>query len=331
MILGIETSCDDTSVALVDAQGWVHALVSQSQDLLHSQFGGVVPEIAYRNHSLALLPLIDQVLQSRSLSWSAVEGISVTTRPGLLGSLMVGSVVAQTLGMAQKIEVVGVNHLLGHVAAPFLKDAQHKPTFSVEEEHLCLAVSGGHSSLYRVQGLQRVQILATTPDDAAGECLDKFAKMLGLGFPGGPQVDRLAQTGNSRRFQFMDHIPNSLSFSGLKSAAQRRLAGLSIPESDLPDWCASFQEQLVDILLSHLKIWQRQTGLRRVTLTGGVSANSRLRQKVAQWAGENSLELLVTPKIYCTDNAAMIALAGLLLKEKSSLDCSSSSLPGDFV
>ncbi|MEI7974034.1 MAG: tRNA (adenosine(37)-N6)-threonylcarbamoyltransferase complex transferase subunit TsaD [Bdellovibrio sp.] len=331
MILGIETSCDDTSVALVDDQGLVHALVSQSQDLLHSQFGGVVPEIAYRNHSLVLLPLIDQVLQSSSLSWNQIERIAVTTRPGLLGSLMVGSVIAQTLGMAHKIEVVGVNHLLGHVVAPFLKDSKYFPSFSIEQEHLCLAVSGGHSSLYRVQGLQRVQILATTPDDAAGECLDKFAKMLGLGFPGGPQVDRLAQTGNPGRFQFMDHIPTSLSFSGLKSAAQRRLSGLSIPESELPDWCASFQEQLVDILLNHLRIWQQRTGLRRVTLTGGVSANSRLRQKGAQWAEENSLEFLVTPKIYCTDNAAMIAFAGLFLKKESALDCSSSSLPGDFV
>ncbi len=331
MFLAFETSCDDSSVAVVTAGGKVLGLTSQNQDAAHAAFGGVVPEIAYRNHTQALLPLMDHLLKELQLEWKQIEGLAVTTRPGLMGSLMVGAVVAETLAMTQQKTLIGVNHLHGHIVAPFLSDENYQPAFGVQESHLCLAVSGGHTSIYHVEAFPRVRVLETTPDDAAGECLDKFAKMLGLGFPGGPRVDREAQNGNPQKYQLMDRIPSKLSFSGLKASAQRWLQKNPPTPVQTADLCASFQEHVVAILMHHLKECQRKTGIRKVTITGGVSANTRLRQVAQQWAREEKLELLIPPTKYCTDNAAMIGYAARFAAPSLHLQVSTLSQPTDFL
>ena len=180
LCLAIETSCDDTSVALVGADGFVHSLVSANQDLAHAPFGGIVPEIAGRNHLLHLLPLIEEIFKKSGKTWKDVQGIAVTNRPGLVGSLIVGVVTAKSLAQVHNLKLIGVNHLEGHILAPFLRDSQYQPKFSYDEPFVALAVSGGHTSLYQVDELEKYQILGATLDDAAGEAFDKFGKMLGF-------------------------------------------------------------------------------------------------------------------------------------------------------
>ena len=200
-ILAIETSCDDTSVALVSEEGFVYEMVSANQDLAHAPFGGIVPEIACRNHSIALLPLIDDLFMRAKISWPEIDGIAVTNRPGLIGSLIVGVVTAKTLAQVYSKPLIGVNHLEGHILAPFLFDADRERP-SLEFPFIALAVSGGHTSIYEIQGLGDYSVLGATLDDAAGEAFDKFAKMLGLGFPGGVKVDQLARAGDTKAFDF---------------------------------------------------------------------------------------------------------------------------------
>jgi N6-L-threonylcarbamoyladenine synthase len=342
LCLGIETSCDDTSVSLVGADGFVHALVSVNQDRAHAPFGGIVPEIACRNHSLNLLPLVEKVFSQSGKTWSDVGGIAVTNRPGLIGSLIVGIVTAKSLAQARGLPLMGVNHLEGHIVAPFLMDQDYRPQFAFDQPFLALAISGGHTSLYQVQSLGCYEILGATLDDAAGEAFDKFGKMAGLGFPGGVLVDRLAQRGDRKAFDFPRSMIKednySMSFSGLKASAQRLLESLG-PESvqaNLSDLCASFQEAIVDVLMAKLNRAVDQTGLRRVVITGGVSANSRLRARAEDWANQRKVQLQIPPLRYCTDNAAMIGYAGILRLndgEASSLELgpSPSSYPTDFI
>ncbi|MEK6555038.1 MAG: tRNA (adenosine(37)-N6)-threonylcarbamoyltransferase complex transferase subunit TsaD, partial [Bdellovibrionota bacterium] len=207
-ILAIETSCDDTSVAVIRHDGWVEGMVSANQDFAHSIFGGVVPEIASRNHTLTLLPLIEECLKKSQKKWSDIEGVAVTSRPGLMGSLMVGVVTAKTLAMTHEIPLIGVNHLEGHLLAPFLEDELYKPQVSLKEllaedqPYLALAISGGHTQLYEVTAPHKYKVLGRTVDDAAGEAFDKLAKMLGLPFPGGVAVDRLSQGGQRSLYAF---------------------------------------------------------------------------------------------------------------------------------
>ncbi|WII73603.1 tRNA (adenosine(37)-N6)-threonylcarbamoyltransferase complex transferase subunit TsaD [Bdellovibrio sp. 22V] len=317
-VLSIETSCDDTSVAIVDRHGLVHSVVSASQDLEHELYGGIVPEIAARNHSIALIPLIEEAFKKAGMNWNDVQGIAVTNRPGLVGALIVGLVTAKSLAQAKKLPFLGVNHLEGHLLAPFLKDAQHAPPEDFGYPYVGLAISGGHTSLYQIKGLGEYRILGATKDDAAGECFDKFAKMAGLGFPGGVRVDQLAKTGNPEAFEFprsMIHDDTfDMSFSGLKSAGQRMIEqlGPELVQEQLPDLCASFQEAIVDVLIAKLDRAAKVFRSQRVILTGGVSANSRLRARAEEWAQKKGLRLVIPPLRYCTDNAAMVGYVGAL-------------------
>ena len=326
-ILAVETSCDDTSVAVVEADGAVLGLGSFNQDQAHKPFGGIVPEVAGRNHTAALLPLIESVLakarrENRAdaavgLTWDDIDGLAVTNKPGLVGSLLVGLVTVKSLALAKRLPFVGVNHLEGHLLAPFLRDPQYQPPDSFTYPFAALAVSGGHTSLYRVNDFGNYDVLGRTVDDAAGEAYDKFAKMVGLGFPGGVKVDQLAKTGSTTAYDFpraMIHEPNlNMSFSGLKTSAQNLVKGWRPEEiqAKLPDLCASYQEAIVDVLIAKLDKTVKQTGVSKVVITGGVSANSRLRARGAEWAAKAGLEFVVPPIRYCTDNAAMIGFAGI--------------------
>lgn len=341
LVLAIETSCDDTSVALVDQTGYVLRVVSATVDLDHEPYGGIVPEIASRNHTLHLLPLIDKILNETHKTWSDIDGIAVTNRPGLIGALIVGLVTAKSLSQIYQKPMIGVNHLEGHLVAPFLSDDKYKPNFKISETCITLAISGGHTSLYYVSDFAKYKVLGTTRDDAAGEAFDKFAKMLGLGFPGGVRVDQLSKHGNANAYNFPRSMMNSddymMSFSGLKSSAQRMLDSLSAEEkeSKKSDLCASYQEAIVDVLLSKVDLAVKEFKCPRVCLTGGVSANSRLRERAELWALKSKVQLLIPPLKYCTDNAAMIGYAGLLrlqAGERHGLDLGPSpqSLEGDF-
>lgn len=340
-VLAIETSCDDTSVAIVDRSGWVHSVVAASQDLEHELYGGIVPEIAARNHSIALLPLIEEAFKKANMTWNDVQGITVTNRPGLIGALIVGLVTAKSLSQAKNLPFLGVNHLEGHLLAPFLKDAQYAPPEDFDYPYVGLAISGGHTSLYHITGLGEYHVLGTTKDDAAGECFDKFAKMAGLGFPGGVRIDQTAKTGNPHAYEFprsMIHDDTfAMSFSGLKSSGQRMLEqmGPELVKQNLPDLCASFQEAIVDVLIAKLDRAAKVYKAKRIILTGGVSANSRLRARAEELAAKRGLRLVIPPVRYCTDNAAMIGYVGALRMargETSNVDLGPSpqALASDF-
>lgn len=317
-VLSVETSCDDTSVAIVETGGNVICQVSANQDLAHAPFGGVVPEIASRNHSVALLPLVQLALEKSNLTFKDIHGLAVTNRPGLIGSLIVGIMTMKAISQAHQIPLLGVNHLEGHLLAPFLKDGDYAPPDQFGYPYIALAVSGGHSSLYWVTGLGDYTVIGTTKDDAAGEAFDKFAKMIGLPYPGGVQVDRTSQGGDFKKYDF----PRSLvlednlmfSFSGVKSSAHRMVSKMSAEEIELnrKDLCASFQEAVVDVLIKKTLTAAQRFHSYKIVITGGVSANSRLREKAQAMAAKHNFQLVIPPLRYCTDNAAMIGYAGLL-------------------
>lgn len=315
-ILSVETSCDDTSVAIVGTDGKVFALNSAHQDPEHEPYGGIVPEIASRNHSLHLLPLIESTLEKSGHTWKDIDGFAVTNRPGLIGALIVGLVTVKTLASVQKKPWIGVNHLEGHLLAPFLKDDLYQPVYDLSEPVIALAVSGGHTSLYLMHGLGKYEILGQTKDDAAGEAFDKFAKMAGLGFPGGAQVDRWAKSGDPKKFDFPRSLVGDktydMSFSGLKSSAQRKISEFApqVLKENLADLCASYQEAIVDSLLKKVDLAAKNYKIKKIIITGGVAANSRLRSAAEDLAKRKKYQLLVPPLRFCTDNAAMIGYAG---------------------
>lgn len=341
-ILSIETSCDDTSVAVVSSPGFVEICCSANQDLAHLPFGGVVPEIASRQHSEVILPLIDTALDRAQITWDMIDGIAVTNRPGLHGSLLVGLVTAKGLSLAKKIPFLGVNHIEGHILAPLLADEKITPHAEFGFPYLALVVSGGHTHLFVVRGIGDYQLIGQTIDDAAGEAFDKFAKTLGLGYPGGVQIDQWAQRGgNPKAFSFPRSMIREdgyqMSFSGLKSSGQRTVEALGEEkvQQELPHLAASFQEAIVDVLLSKIERAMVEFRLRNLTITGGVSANSRLRFGAEKLASLNHWILQLPAMRYCTDNAAMVGYAGLKRMQrgeesKAELAPSPQSLPGDF-
>jgi N6-L-threonylcarbamoyladenine synthase len=310
--LGIETSCDETAAAVVENGHRVLADVVSTQIDIHRRFGGVVPELASRNHVVQVLPVVDQALSQAGCRLSDLDVIAVTQGPGLQGALLVGLQVAKTLSGALSIPVVGVNHLEGHILAIRLAEAFPEPPF------LALVVSGGHTTLYEVSAIGQYLRVSSTRDDAAGEAYDKVAKMLGLPYPGGRPIDMLAQSGDPKAIRFPRGLnkPGQLdySFSGLKTAVWQHLEWTChqvIPTGQsLADLCASFQEAVADSLTDKMVKAAKLRGLTQVVLCGGVAANSRLRALAAERAEAAGLKLFLPPIRLCTDNGAMIAVAG---------------------
>lgn len=315
-ILGIESSCDDSSVAIINSNHYVSSMFSASQIKEHSIFKGVVPEIASRAHTKNLLQLVDLCLKNEKCKLTDIDGIAVTSSPGLLGSLIVGTSIAKTLAFANDIPFLGVNHLEGHILSPFLNDKINKAKHSISFPFLSLVVSGGHSHIYFVKSIIDYQLIGRTLDDAAGEALDKFAQLLDLKFPGGAELDKLAKSVDTDKFCFPRPLSGKqnadFSFSGLKSAGSRLVLQLTKKEliENKKYLAASYQKAVIDSLVNKLQWAQQKTQLKHIVISGGVSANSLLRFTIAQWCKDKNLKLSMPALKYCTDNAAMIALVG---------------------
>jgi N6-L-threonylcarbamoyladenine synthase len=313
LMLGIETSCDETAAAVIEDGRTIRSDVISSQVLVHAEYGGVVPEVASRQHLATVVKVVRQALRDASVDARALDGIAATSGPGLVGPLLVGVETAKAMAYAIGKPVVGVNHLRGHLAAVFLEHVQNPPPPPFP--HLALLVSGGHTTLIRVEAKTRTRLLGSTRDDAAGEAFDKVGKLLGLGYPGGVVIDRLAASGNPGALRFPRPMPGreelDFSFSGLKTAAATQIEKDGRPEgAALEDFCASFQAAVVDVLVRKTRRALAREGLGHLVVCGGVAANRSLRNALARAAEDDGFALYIpTPKL-CTDNAAMIALAG---------------------
>jgi N6-L-threonylcarbamoyladenine synthase len=308
LLLGIETSCDDTATALVRDGRDVLASVSTNQDAFHAKYGGIVPEIASRQHVALLSAAVEDALGRANVTFAGVDGIAVTRGPGLIGSLVVGVAAAKALAFALDKPLYGVNHLHGHVFAAFL-DRPEPPPYPF----LALLVSGGHSQVVAVDSATQMTILGRTRDDAAGEAYDKTARLLGLGYPGGPELDRLAQTGNPKAIAFPRHRPDrgslDLSFSGLKTSVRYYLESAAGRDAKREDVAASFQAAVIDVLMARVASAYERSSYRAVVLSGGVAANSALQHALRTWGEKRNVPVFIPPPKYCTDNAAMIAAA----------------------
>ncbi|MBN2777420.1 MAG: tRNA (adenosine(37)-N6)-threonylcarbamoyltransferase complex transferase subunit TsaD [Bacteroidales bacterium] len=313
-ILGIESSCDDTSAAvLCDAKLYSNIISTQK---IHEKYGGVVPELASRAHQQNIILVVKEALQEANLQLSDIDAIAFTKGPGLLGSLMVGTSFAKGMSISSGIPLVGVNHLHGHVLAHMLREKE-EATFNPVFPYLCLLVSGGHTQIVLVKDYLDYEILGKTIDDAAGEAFDKCAKVLGLGYPGGPVIDKLAGIGDSQKFQFnKPRIPElDFSFSGLKTSFLYTLRDnqkydASFIEQNVNDLAASLQRTIIEILIEKLEKAVRMTGIKEIAISGGVSANSGLRNGLLALANRQGWNLHLPKLKYTTDNAAMIALVG---------------------
>jgi N6-L-threonylcarbamoyladenine synthase len=315
LVLGVESSCDETGVALYDS---VHGLLAHalySQIAMHAEYGGVVPELASRDHIRRVLPLTRQVMAESGRSLAELDGIAYTQGPGLAGALLVGAGMARALAFALGIPAVGVHHLEGHLLSPLL--AEPRPDFPF----LALLVSGGHTQIMAVRGVGQYEILGETLDDAAGEAFDKTAKLLGLPYPGGPLLSRLAEEGDPARFELprpMLHSANlDMSFSGLKTAVlmlskQVEAEHGSIDEQARKDICRAFQEAIVEVLVSKCIKALKQTGMQRIVVAGGVGANKQLRAALDDATRRRQYQVFYPPLKLCTDNGAMIAFAGAM-------------------
>jgi N6-L-threonylcarbamoyladenine synthase len=319
LILGIETSCDDTATAVVRDGRDVLSSVSTHQNAFHERYGGIVPEIAGRRHVALLSAAVENALERAAVSLQQIDGIAVTHGPGLAGSLVVGVAAAKALAFASHTPLFAVNHLHGHIFAPFL-DRDELPPYPF----LTLLVSGGHSQLVSVESPTSMTILGKTRDDAAGEAYDKTARLLGLPYPGGPELDRLARGGNPSAYAFPRHRPAAgaldLSFSGLKTSVRYFLesdAGRDAPRQDV---AASFQAAVIDVLMARLRSAFERGAYRAVALSGGVAANSGLQSAVREWSERTGIRAFIPPPAYCTDNAAMIAAAAYHQRAAAEVD-----------
>lgn len=312
IVLGIESSCDETAAALVRDGNKILSSVVASQEEVHHRFGGVVPELASRRHLQSIIPVMRQALAQAGTGFADIDGVAATQGPGLIGSLLVGFSFAKALAFALEVPWVGVNHLEGHIHALFLETQPPPCPFVV------LLVSGGHTGLYYVSSLMSMELLGQTRDDAAGEAFDKVAKMLALGYPGGVVIDRLSRQGNPDRIRFprsyIEKDSSDFSFSGIKTAVGRYLR--EHPDRSpvhVADIAAGFQEAVVDVLVHKLIQAGRMKGCRRVALAGGVAANSRLRERLRLDAAAEQMEVYLPSLQLCGDNAAMVAALGYRL------------------
>jgi N6-L-threonylcarbamoyladenine synthase len=331
IVLGIESSCDETAAALVRDDGLVLSDVVASQIALHAPFGGVVPELASRAHLTNLVPVIDEALRVLPRGLDQVDAIAVTQGPGLVGALLVGVQAAKAMAWARQKPLVGVNHLVGHLLAVYLRRSETEPQVALRMPYVALLASGGHTALYQVDDAQRIELLGATRDDAAGEAFDKVAKLLGLGYPGGPIVDKLAAIGDPSAVSLPLPMRNKqsleFSFSGLKTAVAQHVAkhGMPASERERADLCASFQHAVVSSLVHKSVAACQRRKVPRLVLGGGVAANRGLRQRAQEACTRAGIELFVPPFASCTDNAAMIAYAGaqrLVRGERDSLELS---------
>ena len=319
LILGIDTSCDDTSASVVENGATIISNIISSQTEIHKKYGGIVPELASRRHIEMLWPVVDEALKTAGVEFKDLSGIAVCYGPGLIGSLLVGCSFAKAVCYTREIPLIAVNHLEGHVFASFLEEP--RPEFPF----IALIVSGGHTSLYKVEGFGKYRELGRTRDDAAGEAYDKVSKLLGLGYPGGPVIDKLAKDGNPEAIDFpRAYLPESLdfSFSGLKTAVLNYVRRSSVKAdvssdssfilhpSSLSDIAASFQAAVVDVLVRKTEWTIKKTWIKRVVMSGGVAANSELRRRMKEMGEERNAEIFMPSISLCTDNAAMIAAAG---------------------
>lgn len=305
VILAIESSCDETAVAIVRDGTEVLANVVSSQVEIHAEFGGVVPEVASRAHLEMLEIVLGQALDEAGMSGADIDAVAATHGPGLIGALLVGVSEAKALALAWDIPYIGVNHMEGHLFATFLERPDLEPPLIV------LLVSGGHTLIVHLEQLGRYRILGSTIDDAAGEAFDKVARYLGLGYPGGPRIDALAKEGDASKIVFprgLMHEGLDFSFSGMKTSVINYVR--KNRDADNADLAAGFQEAVVDVLVTKAMRAADQVGARGVCLGGGVAANSRLRERFAEEASNRGLDCLVPARAFCTDNAAMIAAAG---------------------
>ena len=337
IVLGIESSCDDTSAAVL-RDGVLLSNVIASQEV-HRAFGGVVPELASRAHELNIVPVVSEALSRAGVKPEDLTAIAFTRGPGLLGSLLVGTSFAKALGVSLGIPIVEVNHLQGHILANFVRQPD-KPVRELAFPYLCLLVSGGNSQIVRVDDPLHFEILGQTIDDAVGEAFDKCSKMMGLGYPGGPIIDKLAKQGDPSRFKFAKpRIPGlDYSFSGIKTSLlyfvrDEMAKDPDFMEKNKEDICASFQKTLIDILMDKLVKAANQTGIREITIGGGVSANSGLRSRIESEGAKRGWNTYLPEFKFTTDNAAMIAIAGYyhyLAGERTPLDVAPVSRAAEF-
>jgi N6-L-threonylcarbamoyladenine synthase len=309
IILGIESSCDETS-ASVCVNGEILSNITATQ-AIHEQYGGVIPEVASRIHQQNIIPVVDAALAKAKIRKNDITAVAFTQGPGLMGALLVGTSFAKAFALALGVPLIGINHMQAHILAHFIDEP--KPSFPF----ICLTVSGGHTQIVLVKDYFEMEVLGETTDDAAGEAFDKTAKILGLPYPGGPLIDKYAQTGNPNRFTFTEpQIPQyNFSFSGLKTqilyfVQQHQKANPNFVTENLADICASIQSRIVSILINKLKKATLDYGITRISVAGGVSANSGLRIAIENLAKENNWEFYLPAFQYCTDNAGMVAIAG---------------------
>ena len=314
IILGIESSCDDTSAAVVENNMLLSTIIASQT--VHSKWGGVVPELASRAHQINIIPVVDSAIKEAGVSVDQIDAIAYTCGPGLLGSLLVGTSFAKGLSISIKKPLIQVNHLQGHILSPFIKE-QNKESISPDFPFLTLLVSGGHTQIVKVNSYYDFQIIGSTIDDAVGEAFDKCSKMMGLGYPGGPIIDKMAKEGDPLKFKF--NLPKvgglDYSFSGIKTSLLYFLRDQlkeneNFIEENKNDICASFQKALIDILMKKLTLAASQTGIKDISIGGGVSANSALRERVISEGEKRGWRTFVPEFKFTTDNAAMIAICG---------------------